>query len=488
MSKRVLVTGATGYVGGRLVTELLKHGYRVRVLARGADRIATHSWINQVEVVDGDAQSEEVLRTALAGVDIAYYLLHALMSASNFEEEEQSVAKLFGTVARESGVERIVYLGGLAPAHQKLSPHLQSRVDTGQILQASGVPTIELRAGVVIGSGSASFEMLRYLTERLPAMITPKWVNTKIQPIAIRDVLHYLVGAAKIDRSISGSFDIGGPDIYSYRQMMQEYAKAAGLRKRIIIPVPVLTPTLSAGWVGFVTPVPVTLASRLVESLKNEVICRNDEIRRLIPDPEGGLTPFSRAVELALTRIKEADVPTRWSDAQTPGAPSQPLPTDPHWAGGTLYRDTRIVKSDVPIEYVWRAIEGIGGEHGYYSATWAWYLRGLLDRLIGGVGLRRGRRDPEKLHVGDALDFWRVEKVEAPLLLRLRAEMKLPGLAWLEFNLSTENGKTVLHQQATFAPRGLFGHIYWWAIAIFHVFVFPGMAHGAIKRAKKLQK
>lgn len=485
MSRKVLVTGATGYVGGRLVTELLKQGYQVRVLARGADRLASHSWIHQVEVVDGDAQSPEVLRQALDGIDVAYYLLHALMSASNFEEEEQSVAKSFGEIAREKGVARIIYLGGLAPAHQKLSPHLQSRVDTGEILRASGVPTIELRAGVVIGSGSASFEMLRYLTERLPAMITPKWVNTRIQPIAIRDVLHYLVGAVKLDSSISGSFDIGGPDIYTYRQMMMEYAKAAGLRKRIIIPVPVLTPTLSAGWVGFVTPVPVTLAARLVESLKNEVICRNDDIRRLIPDPEGGLTPFTRAVELALTKIKEADVPTRWSDAQTPGAPSLPLPTDPAWAGGTLYRDTRVVENDVAIEKVWRAIEGIGGDHGYYSATWAWHLRGFIDRIFGGVGLRRGRRDPEHVHVGDAVDFWRVEKVEAPHLLRLRAEMKLPGLAWLEFKLSTKDGKTVLHQQATFAPRGLFGHTYWWVIAIFHVFVFPGMAKGAVKRAKK---
>lgn len=485
MAGKALVTGATGYVGGRLVTELLKHGYQVRVLARGADRIAQHSWINQVEVVDGDAQSPEVVRKALEGIDVAYYLLHALMSASNFEEEEQSVAKLFGQVAREQGVKRIVYLGGLAPEHQKLSPHLQSRVDTGAILIASGVPTIELRAGVVIGSGSASFEMLRYLTERLPAMITPKWVNTRIQPIAIRDVLHYLVGAASVDSSISGSFDIGGPDIYSYRQMMMEYAKAAGLRKRIIIPVPVLTPTLSAGWVGFVTPVPLTLAARLVESLKNEVICRNDDIRKLIPDPEGGLTPFSKAVKLALTKIKEADVPTRWSDAQTPGAPSQPLPTDPQWAGGTLYRDKRVVESDVPIEKVWRAIVSIGGDHGYYSATWAWHLRGFIDRFFGGVGLRRGRRDPERLHVGEALDFWRVEKVEPPHLLRLRAEMKLPGLAWLEFQVESKNGKTVLTQQATFAPRGLFGHVYWWVIAIFHVFVFPGMAKGAIDQAKK---
>ena len=480
-----LVTGATGYIGGRLVRELLSRGFRVRVLARGAERLAEHSWIGEVDVVDGDAHSRKVLESALEGIDVAYYFLHALMSAKNFEVEEKNVASLFGEVAKEKGVGRIVYLGGLAPEHQKLSPHLKSRVDTGATLIASGVPTIELRAGVVIGSGSASFEMLRYLTERLPAMITPKWVNSRIQPIAIRDVLHYLIGAASLDKSISGSFDIGGPDIFTYRQMMQEYAKAAGLRSRIIIPVPVLTPNLSSGWVGLVTPVPVTLAKRLVESLKNEVVCRDDSIRKLIPDPEGGLTPFAQAVKLALARTKGFDVPTRWSDAQTPGAPSALLPTDPEWAGGSLYRDTRTVRTDLEPERLWLAIEGIGGDRGYYAATWAWILRGLLDRIVGGVGLRRGRRDPEKLHVGDALDFWRVERVDRPSLLRLRAEMKLPGLAWLEFHVEKKDGATELKQVATFAPRGLLGHLYWWIIWPLHGFIFPSMARGVVKEAKK---
>ena len=479
-----LVTGATGYIGGRLIRELLLHGYRVRVLARGADRLKDHEWINSVEIVDGDARDEATLQKALVGIDVAYYMLHALMSTNNFEQEESQTAQLFAKIAKANNVKRIVYLGGLAPAHQELSKHLRSRVETGQILRDSGVPTIELRAGVVIGSGSASFEMLRYLTERLPAMITPKWVNTRIQPIAVRDVLRYLVGSASLDSSINAAFDIGGPDVFTYREMMQAYAKAAGLRKRIIVPVPVLTPNLSSGWVGLVTPVPLTLARRLVESLRNEVVCKDDEIRKLIPDPPGGLTNFHDAVELALTRIKEADVATRWSNASIPGAPAEPLPTDPDWAGGTLYTDIREVESTASAEQLWRFIEGIGGDHGYYSATWAWEARGLLDRLVGGAGLRRGRRDPEHLREGDALDFWRVEAIERPKLLRLRAEMKLPGLAWLEFNIEPTATGCKLTQRALFVPRGLFGHLYWWSIAPLHGFVFPGMAKHLVQEAE----
>jgi uncharacterized protein YbjT (DUF2867 family) len=480
-----LVTGATGYIGGRLIRELLLTGYRVRVLARGAERLRDHEWINSVEVIDGDARDPKALAAALAGVDVAYYLLHALMSSTNFEQEENLTAELFAAAAKSNNVKRIVYLGGLAPAHQELSDHLRSRVETGRILHDSGVPTIELRAGVVIGSGSASFEMLRYLTERLPAMITPKWVNTRIQPIAVRDVLRYLVGSAAIDSSISDAYDIGGPDVFTYVQMMQAYAKAAGLRKRIIVPVPVLTPNLSSGWVGLVTPVPLTLARRLVESLKNEVICKDDRIRSLIPDPPQGLTNFHDAVELALTRIKEADVATRWTNASTPGAPSEALPTDPDWAGGTLYSDIREVQSSATPAQLWKFVEGIGGDHGYYTATFAWELRGFLDRIVGGAGLRRGRRDAEHLREGDALDFWRVEALERPKLLRLRAEMKLPGLAWLEFVIEPTATGSKLIQRALFVPKGLFGHAYWWSISPLHGFVFPGMAKHLVQAAEK---
>lgn len=472
---RCLVTGATGYIGGRLIRELLTHGYRIRILARNPERLKDHPWISQVEVVSGDAHDPKVLAEAMAEVDVAYYLLHALMSKDNFENEEKELAQKFGDCAKVSGVKRIVYLGGIIAKGQELSPHLKSREDTGEILRSCGVPTIELRAGVVIGSGSASFEMLRYLTERLPIMTTPRWVETKIQPIAVRDVLRYLVGAAALDTSISGDFDIGGPEVFSYREMMMKYAEAAGLRKRIIIPVPVLTPRLSSGWVGLVTPVPITLAKRLVESLKNEVVARDDSIRKLIPDAPGGLTPFKKAVELALTRIKEANVETRWTNASVPGTPSDPLPTDPDWAGGTLYSDVRTLHSDDPIDQVWKRVEAIGGKNGYSTATWAWELRGLMDRFVGGVGLRRGRRDDNYLIEGEALDFWRVEAIDRPRLLRLRAEMKLPGLAWLEFNLEPDGTGTKVTQRALFAPKGLFGHIYWWSVWPMHGLVFPSM-------------
>jgi hypothetical protein len=340
------------------------------------------------------------------------------------------------------------------------------------------VPTFELRAGVVIGSGSASFEMLRYLTERLPIMTTPKWVKNRIQPIAVRDVLRYLTGCAGLRASDAGVYEIAGPEVFTYAEMMQAYAKVAGLRKRIIIPLPVLTPRLSSGWVGLVTPVPVTLAKRLVDSLKNEVVATDHRIRNLIPDPEGGLTNFERAVGLALVKIKEARVETRWSDASSPGTPSEPLPTDPDWAGGSLYKDVRIAHTQDNIAAVWKRVEAIGGDNGYSTASWAWELRGIMDRMVGGVGLRRGRRDPNHLEVGDALDFWRVEQVIPEKLLRLRAEMKLPGLAWLEFGLEVDEDTsgTILTQVAIFAPRGLFGQLYWWAVWPMHVLVFPSMA------------
>jgi hypothetical protein len=339
------------------------------------------------------------------------------------------------------------------------------------------VPTIELRAGIVIGSGSASFEMLRHLTERLPFMITPKWLNIRIQPIAVRDVLYYLVEAATIDKKNSGHFDIGGPDIFTYKTMMQKYAEVAGLRKRIIVPVPVMTPKLSSGWVGLVTPVPYTLAKRLVASLKNEVVVGDDRIRKLIPDPKGGLTTFKRAVELALVRIKDNQVETRWSDASISWTASDPLPTDPQWSGGSVYKDIRKLDSKDPVDVVWKRIEAIGGDNGYSTATWAWELRGLIDKVTGGVGLRRGRRDPDHLQVGDALDFWRVEKLDRPKTLRLRAEMRMPGLAWLEFTVEPDakTGGCKITQTATYAPKGLIGHIYWWSVWPMHGIVFPSM-------------
>jgi hypothetical protein len=343
-----------------------------------------------------------------------------------------------------------------------------------------------LRAGVIIGSGSASFEMLRYLTERLPAMVTPRWVRQRTQPIAVRDVLRYLTSAADLPPEVTGIFDIGGPEVLTYEEMMRRYAAVAGLGRRIIWPINVLTPSLSSHWVGVVTPVPRSLARPLVESLRHPAVCRDDRIRRLIPDPPEGLLPFDRAVELALARVRDRDVTTRWSSASYPGAPSEPLPSDPEWSGGTIYTDVRVVETSSSPQQVWRSVERIGGAHGWKSARLLWEIRGAMDRVVGGVGLRRGRRDPERLRVGDAVDFWRVEERIPPRLLRLRAEMKMPGLAWLEFTIDPTPDGARLTQRALFVPRGLSGHAYWWSVAPFHRFVFPAMARHTVDEAGRL--
>ena len=354
----------------------------------------------------------------------------------------------------------------------------------GAILAACGVPVAELRAAVIIGSGSASFEMLRYLTERLPVMVTPGWVGTRIQPIAVRDVLYYLSSVALLPSAVSRPFDIGGPEVLTYREMMLRYSAVAGLPHRLILPVPLLTPRLSSHWVGLVTPVPSGIARPLVESLRHEVVCGDHDIAALVPDPAGGLLGFDTAVRLALKRVREADVQTRWSSAALPGAPSDPLPTDPDWAGGSLYQDTRELAVGAPAAEVWRVIESIGGDNGWYSLPLAWAVRGWLDRLAGGVGLRRGRRDRDRLRVGDSLDFWRVEEIVPGRLLRLRAEMRLPGLAWLELSVEPDaDGGSRYRQRALFHPRGLAGHLYWWSVSPFHAVVFGGMARNITARA-----
>jgi hypothetical protein len=327
--------------------------------------------------------------------------------------------------------------------------------------------------------------MLRHLTERLPVMVVPRWVDTQIQPIAIRDVLHYLVGAADLPDDVNRPFDIGGPDVLTYAEMMHRYAAVAGLSPRRMLRVPVLSPSLSSHWVGFVTPVPGGLARPLVESLRNTVVCREHDIARYVPDPPGGLVGFDNAVRLALARIRDADVATHWSNASVDGAPSDPLPTDPDWAHGTLYVDDRTRSVDAPADVLWRVIEGIGGTSGWYSWSWAWRLRGAIDRLWGGPGLRRGRRNPTTLRLGDALDFWRVEEVVPGQLLRLRAEMRLPGRAWLDLGVERDDaGRTRFHQRAVFAPRGLWGRAYWWAVFPFHGIVFGGMQRNIARRAE----
>jgi uncharacterized protein YbjT (DUF2867 family) len=484
-----LVTGASGYIGGRLVPELLRAGHRVRCLARSPRKLRDHPWAGDAETVQGDVTDAGSVAAAMRGIDVAYYLVHALGTGSEFEETDRRAARVFAEQAHSAGVRRIVYLGGLTPPNvpeRSLSPHLRSRAEVGRIFLDAPVPATVLRAAVVIGSGSASFEMLRYLTERLPVMVTPSWVHTRTQPIGVRDVLRYLAGSATMPYDVDRAFDIGGPDVLTYREMMSRYAAVAELPRRLIVPVPVLTPRLSSHWVGLVTPVPAALARPLTESLRHEVVCQEHDIARYVPDPPGLPLPFDEALALALRRVREARVATRWSSAAVPGMPSDPLPTDPDWAGGSLYRDERQLPVDASRTALWKVIEGIGGDNGWYSFPLAWAVRGWLDRFVGGVGLRRGRRDAEHLRVGDSLDFWRVEEIEPGRLLRLRAEMRLPGLAWLEMYAETDSeGRTRYRQRALFHPRGLLGHAYWWSVWPFHAVVFGGMARNITQAAAK---
>ncbi|MET0919966.1 MAG: SDR family oxidoreductase [Acidimicrobiia bacterium] len=468
----ILVTGATGYIGGRLVPRLVDLGHDVRVLTRSPDKLTDVPWRDQVDVCIGDALEAHDVRRALAGVDVVYYLVHSIGTGSQFVESDRRAATNLADAAAGAGVQRVVYLGGIVPTGDDLSPHLASRAEVGQILLDGAVPAVVLQAAVIIGSGSASFEMLRYLTERLPVMVTPVWVRSKVQPIAVRDVLSYLVAALDLPDGLNRRFDIAGPDVLTYEEMMQRYAKVAGLRRRMIVTVPVLSPWLSSQWVNVVTPVPKAIAQPLIESLRNSVVAHEHDIDEYVP-----LAPleFDDAVDKALQKISDVDVVTRWSGASWPGAPSDPMPTDPDWAGGSIYRDERDTHVDAPPDALWRVIEGIGGERGWYSFPLAWAARGLIDRLVGGVGLRRGRRDPDRLSLGEAVDFWRVEALERGTLLRLRAEMRVPGSAWLELSVTEEDGGAHLRQRALFAPRGLAGHLYWWAVWPFHGIVFGSM-------------
>ncbi|RSM56617.1 DUF2867 domain-containing protein [Actinoplanes sp. ATCC 53533] len=481
---RCLVTGATGYIGGRLAPRLLDAGHRVRCLSRSAARLRDVPWVGRAEVVEGDLSDPATLPAAFAGVDVAYFLVHSL-GQRDFERVDREAARNFAVAAKAAGVGRIVYLGGPEPPPgEHPSAHLRSRAEVARILLASGVPTAVLRAPVIIGSGSASFEMLRYLTERLPIMITPRWVRNRIQPIAVRDVLRYLIGAATLPAEVNRGFDLGGRDVLTYLEMMRRYAEVAGLRRRIILPLRPLSPWLSAHWVGAVTPVPNAIARPLVASLIHEAFAREHDIAEYIPDE--GLLGFDESVRLALGKIRDANVETRWSNAVGRDAAAEPLPSDPEWSGGSVYVDERTREVAAPPRALWRVIEGVGGEHGWYSFPLAWTVRGWLDRLVGGVGLRRGRRDRDHLLVGEALDWWRVEEIRPGELLRLRAEMRVPGRAWLEMSAEPgPDGTSVYRQRAIFVPRGLAGHAYWASVLPFHGVIFSGMARNIANQATR---
>jgi len=474
---RILVTGATGYIGGRLVPRLLDAGHEVRVIVRGAERLSEVPWADRVEVVEGDLADASAVREALEGREVVYYLVHSMASTGDFEKTERTIATVMAHEAKVAGVKRIVYLGGLHP-EGPLSPHLRSRAEVGRILLHSGVPTAALQAGVVIGSGSASFEMIRHLTDVLPYMPAPKWVRNFIQPIAVRDVLYYLVESAKLPDDVSRTFDIGGPDVLRYGQMMNGYAVEAGLPQRPIASLPVLTPWLASQWVNLVTPIPRALAVPIVSSLQFDAVVNESDIEKYIPQPEGGLTGYRRAVRLALGKMRAGEVETSWQNSSVAGAPSDSLPSDPNWAGHTVFLDAREQHTPASPEQLWRIIEGIGGQNGWYSFPLAWAVRGWMDKLVGGVGLRRGRRDATRLAQGDALDFWRVEEIRRGSFLRLRAEMKVPGKAWLELSAEPDPaGGSIYRQRAVFFPAGLAGRAYWFAILPFHGVIFAGMAN-----------
>lgn len=478
----VLVTGANGYVGGRLVPQLLARGHTVRCMVRSAARLQGRAWAEHVDIVTGDVLTPSSLAPALTGIDVAYYLVHSLGAGRDFHDHDVRAARAFGEAARAAGVSRIVYLGGLGDAGDALSEHLRSRHDTGAALREAGVPVTEFRAAVIVGSGSVSFEMIRYLAERVPVMICPSWVYTRIQPIAIRDVIHYLAEALDTPASAGRVVEIGGGDVLTYGEMMMGYARLRGLH-RWLVPVPFLTPRLSSYWVHLVTPIPADIARPLIDGLRNEVVVRDDSARTLFPR----IVPvdYAEAVRRALVRLDGANVETAWSDALT----SSGLATEPvvltTLEGLTIER--RQLTARATADRVYDVVSALGGATGWLRLNWAWQLRGLADRLVGGVGMRRGRRDPRELRIGDAVDFWRVEAVEPGRLVRLRAEMKVPGRAWLEFQIKADSGPeagTTIVQTAYFAPKGLLGVLYWYALYPIHGLIFGGMIREIARRAE----
>ena len=474
----ILVTGGSGYVGGRLIPLLEQSGVIVRCLARRPEFLRSRV-ASQTQVVAGDVLQIESLRIALADVDTAYYLVHSMGTGKDFEDEDRQAARNFAEAARDCGVRRIIYLGGLGDEMQPLSKHLRSRQEVGHILRESGAQVIEFRASIVIGSGSLSFELIRALVQKLPVMICPKWVSTPAQPIAIEDLLSYLMAAADMPAGPSEIFEIGGPDQVTYGEVMQEYARQRGL-KRWMISVPFLTPRLSSLWLGLVTPVFARVGRKLVDSMRNPTVVTNERALETFSIRPRGVR---EAIARALVNEDRELAATRWSDALSSSGRTKP------WGGvrfGTRLVDSREVEANVPVEAAFAAAQRIGGQTGWYYGNWLWRVRGWMDLLAGGVGLRRGRRDPVELRVGDAVDCWRVEALEPNRRLRLAAEMKLPGRAWLEFEVTPTPTGSRIRQTAEFDPVGLTGLAYWYSIYVLHEFVFRGMLNGIVTAAQEL--
>ena len=473
----ILLTGATGYVGGRLLPLLKKRGERVRCLVRRPKNLQGRS-TNDTEIVAGDLLDPASLKSAFEGIEVAYYLVHSMASTGSFEEQDRKAAQNFSEAARDAGVRRIIYLGGLGNEYRELSPHLRSRQEVGKILRQSGCKVVEFRASIVIGSGSLSFELVRALVQRLPIMICPKWVSVEAQPIAIEDLLAYLVAAIDWQGSESKIFEIGGPDRVSYGDIMREWARQRGL-KRWLISVPVLTPRLSSLWLGLVTPVYARVGRKLVDSLRNPTTVEDNSALEEFPIKPRGL---SAAIGRAIENEDHTITQTRWSDALSAARGPRT------WGGlrfGNRIVDTRSVYVDAPPAEAFRPIRQIGGKRGWYYGNFLWRIRGWIDLIFGGVGIRRGRRDPDNLQVGDVLDWWRVEGFIPDSHLRLLAEMKVPGRAWLEFEVESEESGSNIRQTAIFDPLGLWGLVYWYTLYPIHVVMFRGMLHRIAREAQQ---
>ncbi len=482
MKERVLVTGATGYVGGRLVPRLLEAGYPVRCMVRDAERVQGQPWLDRVEVVQGTALDPTSLVNALQGMSAAYYLIHGMQGSKGNLARDLQAAHNFAAAAEETRLRQIIYLGELADPSGKASPYLRSRHETGDTLRLGRVPVTEFRAGMIVGSGSILFEMIRYLSEREPILICPRWFFTLAQPIAVGDVLEYLVAALETPECAGERIEIGGATQLSYAEMLLAYARERHL-KRLLVPTPVRAPRLSAYWVHMVTPIHWRVVLPLIQGLHAESVVRDNSARRFFPRVRP--LDFPTAVRSALGHLQSDEVETSWSDALvTAMGDSRPVMLT---AAEGLMFERRTVRLAVPSAVVFRAFAGLGGDRGWLYLNWVWQLRGWIDKLVGGVGLRRGRRHPDELRLGESLDFWRVEALDPGALVRLRAEMKVPGKAWLEFQSTPEpGGGTLLRQTAYFAPRGLFGFLYWYGLYPIHTLVFGGMIRKLAERAVEL--
>ncbi len=485
MSQRILLTGATGYLGGRLAPRLLDRGYGVRCLVRDPDRLGGHGWEDRVDIVQGDVLEANTLPRAMEGIDTAYYLIHSMAAGPGFAERDRRAAANFGRAARAAGVRRVVYLGGIDPEARDVSSHLQSRIETGEALRDVGPPLTEFRAAVIVGSGSASFELIRHLTERLPVMITPKWVRTRSQPIAIRDVLCYLLDCLRIPETEGRVIEIGGPEVLTYEDMFRTYAAVRGLNRRIV-DVPLLTPKLSSLWAGLVTPISPALARPLIEGLGSEVVVTDPSGMALFDiDP----IPYEEAVRLALERFRRDAIETSWSDSLASSQGDRAAYEMTNEEG--LISDRRRLTVNASPASVFAIVKAIGGKNGWLYANPLWHVRGVLDQLVGGPGLRRGRRSQSNVRRGEAIDFWRVEEIEEGRLLRLRAEMKVPGRAWLQFEIEPDepapdgSPRSCITQTALYEPKGLLGLAYWYALAPVHPSIFKGMVRELGRRAEK---